>query len=245
MLPVETLQLLQSTAVEASKATVTIDGVVYSAAALKDPRAKDPEPTTLEVSTLTSLVDYLVTNRDLLPVNETLVHIVSPTEVAVLSKLHGRFQQRFRFLSAKSPSRLGGFAFGQYQTLEVLIIALQSVFTDAGDRSKVLHLLGTVRDEAVKTNQDDGVSQTVTAKAGIAVVADVKVPNPVTLSPFRTFGEIEQPSSPFVFRMKKNDGGTIGAAFFEADGGAWRAVATESIRAFLATKLSSDLAVLG
>ena len=51
-------------------------------------------------------------------------------------------------------------------------------------------------------------------------MADVKVPNPVTLRPFRTFIEVEQPESKFIFRMR--EGGRC--AIFEADGahGSWR-----------------------
>ncbi|MNW60692.1 hypothetical protein D3C74_386970 [compost metagenome] len=63
-----------------------------------------------------------------------------------------------------------------------------------------------------------GMTQSVVAKTGVATVEDVKVPNPVLLAPYRTFVEVEQPESSFVFRMK--DGPS--AALFEADGGAWR-----------------------
>lgn len=245
MLNAEALALLQQTAVNATAKVVEIDGIQYSAAPLKDPRQKEPEPAPLGVGTLTSLVDYLLANRDALVAKETLVHIDGPGQVSVLSRLQGRFQQRFRYLTATAPSRMGSFRFGEFCELESLLIALQSVFDRSGDRAAVLQLLGTVRDEAIKTNQDDGVSQTVTAKAGLAVVSSVPVPNPVALSPFRTFLEIEQPVSPFVFRMRKKDGVGITAALFEADGGAWQSAAIASIRAFLVSKLPPDFAILG
>ena len=38
-------------------------------------------------------------------------------------------------------------------------------------------------------------------------LADVIVPNPVKLRPYRTFAEIEQPESSYVFRIKDGDRG--------------------------------------
>ena len=62
------------------------------------------------------------------------------------------------------------------------------------------------------------------------------VPNPVRLKPYRTFLEVEQPESEFIFRMKDCHGG-IGCAFFEADGGAWKIEATQNIKAYLQEEL--------
>lgn len=48
---------------------------------------------------------------------------------------------------------------------------------------------------------DDGVSQVATARSGVASVGKVVVPNPISLRPYRTFLEVEQQESDFVFRM--------------------------------------------
>lgn len=66
-------------------------------------------------------------------------------------------------------------------------------------------------------------------KTGIANIEDVVLPNPVTLRPYRTFNEVEQPASSFVFRAK--DGPMF--ALFEADNGAWRGQAMQNIKAYL------------
>lgn len=107
-----------------------------------------------------------------------------------------------------------------------LNIMLQSSFVDNKDRNLLLKVTGNVKDEAVKSVGDNGVSQAVTIKTGVASVSDVVVPNPVTLAPFRTFQEVEQPESKFIFRMK--DGPS--AALYEADGGAWRNEAMKNIK---------------
>ena len=78
-----------------------------------------------------------------------------------------------------------------------------------------------------------------TIKQGIASKADVLVPNPVTLTPYRTFLEVKQPSSEFVFRIKDN-GGTPAFMLVEAEGGLWRAEAMQNIKEYL-TKALEDI----
>jgi hypothetical protein len=66
----------------------------------------------------------------------------------------------------------------------------------------LLKLVGTIKSESVLTCDDDGTSQTVVASAGIARVETVRVPNPVSLCPYRTFAEVTQPASKYVVRMR-------------------------------------------
>ena len=56
-----------------------------------------------------------------------------------------------------------------------------------------------------------------------------KVPSPADLQPYRTFLEVPQPESQFIFRI--NERGNC--ALFEADGGLWKYHAMESIKLFL------------
>ena len=106
--------------------------------------------------------------------------------------------------------------------------------------SDLIKLVGNVVDENSITTADDGVSQRVTARSGISLVQQVGVPNPVRLAPYRTFNEIEQPESSFVFRVRKGANG-VEAALFTADGNAWVNDAILDIRDFLASKLPDEL----
>lgn len=102
----------------------------------------------------------------------------------------------------------------------------------------LLKFAGTVENGTVAEYGDDGVSQKATIKTGIATKADAKVPNPVRLRPYRTFIEVEQPESAFVFRMRDNgDRGGVECAIFEADGGAWKNAAMKSIKEYLQFEL--------
>ncbi|MEB9782308.1 hypothetical protein P4K16_30685, partial [Bacillus cereus] len=61
--------------------------------------------------------------------------------------------------------------------------------------------------------------------------------NPVQLSPYRTFVEVEQPESKFVFRMR--EGARCG--LFEADGGAWKLEAMNNIKEYLKEALAQEI----
>jgi hypothetical protein len=113
---------------------------------------------------------------------------------------------------------------------------LQSCFEKTDDLDKILALVGTIKEENVRTTGDDGISQRVVAKTGIARVEEVDVPNPVTLVPFRTFVEVPQPASKFIFRMQ--DGPK--AALFEADAGAWKMQAMAGIKKFLKENIKNE-----
>ena len=61
------------------------------------------------------------------------------------------------------------------------------------------------------------------------------MPNPAVLKPYRTFVEVEQPESKFVFRMQTGPE----MALFEADGGAWRIQAMKNIKEYLEKELKA------
>ena len=81
------------------------------------------------------------------------------------------------------------------------MIALQSNFQPNDDLAAVMMLAGNIEKKNKQTFSDDGVSQVATMSVGVASKADAMVPNPVNLTPFRTFMEVKQPSSKFVFRI--------------------------------------------
>lgn len=91
---------------------------------------------------------------------------------------------------------------------------------------------GTVTDGTITEYGDDGVSQKATVKRGVASREEKKVPSPCILRPYRTFHEVEQPASTFIFRMKSGSNGPE-CALFEADGGAWKNQAMNNIRDYL------------
>jgi hypothetical protein len=197
---------------------------------------REPEGDCLNIHTLTGIVDFLSHDIDRLKLGKVAVHVVAHDRVAVVGDLQGRHSQRNTFLVAVSEKVVGRtFEFGRFYDCETFNIALQSLFADSDDRDAVLRVVGNIKEENVRTTGDDGVTQTVTAKAGIARVENVDVPNPVSLRPFRTFPEILQPSSLFVLRLRQGSNGEMpSCALFEADGGQWKLEAIKEIKGFLA-----------
>ena len=102
----------------------------------------------------------------------------------------------------------------------------------ATDRGLVLKYISNVSAVAETGATDDGISQAVTVKIGIASKSVSILPNPVTLRPFRTFTEVEQPASDFIFRCRQQDG-AMSFSLTSADGGAWRAEAMQNIKDFM------------
>ena len=188
----------------------------------------------IQMNTLTSLVDYLKAGVDTMA-EKMLVQVVTPTKVRVLSMLDA---DRKREELVEGEAMIPDFEYGRYMGNERFIIALQSKFIDNDDRALLLKFSGTVKDESIAEYGDDGVTQKATVKTGITSVGDAIVPNPVKLQPFRTFIEVTQPESAFVFRMRQADGRGVECAIFEADGGAWKNAAMKSIKEYLQNELA-------
>lgn len=193
-------------------------------------RVKSPRVETLQVSNLTSIIDFLKSNID---DNQTklLLQVVSNSEVRVLTPIgiDGDREEILRAV-AISPNNI---YYDRFLDTERFNIMLQASFADKGDKALVLKFTGLIRDEAVKETGDNGVSQKVTIKTGVASVGEAEVPNPVTLAPYRTFPEIDQVESKFIFRMKEGPN----AALYEADGGVWKNEAMRRIKEFLVDNL--------
>jgi len=201
----------------------------------------EPSPPVLQLHTLTGLVDYLRANVDDQDATCLMLRVVSPTKVELVSAIYGATKQRDVLAVVECEPLVGKpFAFGQWMDLESFNIALQSLFVDDMERAAVLKLVGSVKAEGVRTVDDNGVTQAVTAKAGVVLSSEVRVPNPVTLGPYRTFREIAQPSSQFVFRLRGGGEGALPhAALFEADGAEWKLVAVSRIASFLRQSLQN------
>ena len=204
-----------------------------------------PSAKTLAVSTLGAVRDYVTANKDGLDLTKCVSHVISPSSVQVLGPLDDRARVRETFIAATAADLIEGFV-GKYMPIEEFIVGIQVRFADADDRRKILSLLSNVKHETVKTAMDDGMTQVVQARAGVALVSEVAVPNPVLLTGLRTFRDIVQPSSLYVLRVQSgHNGGLPNVALFEADGGAWKLSTIERIREWLAAALPKDVAVLG
>jgi len=189
------------------------------------------------MSNLSSLVSYIKLTKDLKNDTQYIVHVVSPTEVLLLSGLDGdREREKLVSVVAEVPS----FRFDNYIQNENFIIGVQAKFCDGGsnnDKDVILRFAGNVKTGTVAEYGDTGVGQKATVKMGAASLSEVEVPNPVYMKPYRTFTEVDQPMSSFIFRIRDNANNGVEFALFEADGGAWKNEAKANIKAYLESEL--------
>ena len=215
--------------VESSDGTEYYDSRKFSLTELNPKRY----PQTLELSTLTSLVDYLKTDLNQLKDQKLIVVVEKNDEVCVWSEDD---ELKHRTLLVDVKARIPELTFGRFLSSEQFNIMLQSNFIDGNDRGALLEFASALKIENGAEIEDNGVSQVATVKTGVASLAKGKVPNPVDLRPYRTFTEVEQPSSKFVFRIDKN--GEM--ALFEADGKRWVSDAVSRIADYLKKELSGE-----
>ena len=213
---------------------VTIDGTVFTDKPLHLPEM--PTIETLRTDNLSSIVNFIkhAWDADLHDIDDTvqkIIHVEDAGKVNLYSSVCNECMDRQKFMTAEWAGNK--FPFGQCMDAEKFNILLQTCFMETDDLKVIQQVVGNLRDEAVQNYGDDGVSQSVTIRTGIATVGQVRVPSPAKLRPYRTFLEVEQPASLFILRMR--EGGQC--ALFEADGGLWRETARQNIRNYFEYEL--------
>jgi hypothetical protein len=191
----------------------------------------EPKINPLEISTLTGVVDYLGSGLDVHCINDPSILIKASNSVHVITELSGDFLERHTII--KSTFTPKQFSFGAWYDLEAFIISVQTFFIQDDVTSAMLKITGNLASGTSVEHLDDGITQQVKAKAGIARIEHVTLPNPVTLRPYRTFLEVDQPPGQFVFRMRQGKDSQIECAIFEADCGLWQLTAIQSIYEWL------------
>lgn len=158
------------------------------------------------------------------------IHVTSPTMVAVVSSM-SRTNDGERDFAAIAEIKHDHFQFNKYMPQEQFIIGMLASFQRTEDWQNVMALVGNLRGEKVRTDEDDGFSQLATVKQGTKM-APVEVKNPVTLRPFRTFYDVEQPWGQYVVRLQQKDDELPQVALFEVRDGRWQHEAMQSIKEY-------------
>lgn len=115
------------------------------------------------------------------------------------------------------------------------MIAIQSNFEITPDLEAIMKFAGNVERKNNQTFSDDGRTQVATMSVGVASKADVIVPNPVELVPYRTFQEVVQPMSRFVFRISDKE--VPAFKIVESEGGIWKNEAVSNIKGYFSRQL--------
>lgn len=231
----ETIQKILDVSRPETHTVTDVHGVktVFSTKQLHQVVAVAPKlPNRLEVSTLSGFADLIkaqLNGMDFAGDQTFMVHIEDEATVILVDKhadTHGRRMEAAR----ATPVEFDRFSFGYWMTQEEFTIAVASKFADTPDKAYVLSLAATLTNEATRTSEDDGFTQKVNVKAGLRLAKEETIKPRVDLAPFRTFPELEQPVSGFVFRARCEGRGPE-LMLVEADGGRWKVDAIAKIRA--------------
>lgn len=213
---------------------LTIEGNTYCDKSLQ--RYHDfPMASALGVNTLTAVVDYIKGKPEELR-EAMILHVTSPTKVRLYS---GLIDERDREYLIETNAIVNEFKFDNYYDQERFLIELQANFLETEDLKTIMQVAGNIKSGTTANYSDDGVSQKTTVKMGVEL-NDVIAPNPVMLRLYRTFLEVEQPESAYVFRIKDTDRGPM-FKLVEADGGLWKNAAMKKIKDYLEYELSDEL----
>lgn len=219
--------------------TYDIDGRTYSDNVLTLIEAPRYYPDEVEVGSLDSIVKLIrseygdIGADPKLPAPPLFVRVVSPKRVSVFSRPddHARRIYAYRAVCTDTDFSEG------WREQQSAIIELRSRFLPTDDTAYLLDLISRINSEEGIRSDDNGVSQTVTARKGVSLAQTEMVRPRVSLRPFRTFREVPQPESEFILRL--DDNGRIG--LFEADGGIWKMEAKDNIRQYLEKELTYEI----
>lgn len=230
----EAIEKIQSLVVDAVDKPITVDNRQYWAHSKQGIRPPTVSPVAC-VKTLDALLsaleapELLGLTQDCLGAVE--IAVVGPRDVSIVSAPDNKWAQRDRYIDAEC--RVDHFYFDHFMSIEEFIIKTQCLFVDNDHKDELIkHVSSIVGEESVE-NSDDGVAQAVVVKNLLNRKGRAEFSPILTLRPYRTFPEVEQPESKFLLRMRKNGDRDVEVALFEADGGLWVTKACANVAAYL------------
>lgn len=210
------------------------DGRLFTSKPMEEIAVEEDEPSRLNVNTLDALAVMIRTEGVKQKGLPLYIRVVDENNVLVFTSLHdGKGTSFLRQYFYKAVCDVPRVTIGQEMSQQQAIIQLQSVYGPTPDRDYLLELISRMSVNEGITSDDNGVTQTITARKGAALKENMPVKPIVQLQPYRTFLEVVQPVSEFLLRVGKE--GSI--SLREADGGVWRLEAKRSIAAWLTDKM--------
>lgn len=200
-----------------------------------------PTSESMHVFSLRNLVNAIKAQREGAP--KMLVNIINHEDVVVVGQEPNANKKINVYFTADTSKILTVFPFGQKMNQEEFIINVMTKFVNDAERIEILKLVSSVSDGETKTSNDDGVSQEVTTKSGVALVQQKLVKAIWNLKTYKTFPEINQPVIPYILRVYKGPSSPM-FALHECDGGAWKIETVGAIRRYLMDELSNVVGVV-
>lgn len=199
-----------------------------------------PQIKSLQVSTLSGFIKLLETGFEGFDPTDCVVCVQDSEKVVLIKKESDHIGRRLYYLSAQAPKPERTFEFNKFIGQEEFNIALRSMFVQDDALDGLVAIAGNIAKIAETKQEDDGFSQTVSAKSGVHMVQTVTIKPRVTLKPFRTFLEVDQPAGDYIFRVRGTEDRGNTLALFEADAGRWKLTAITTIQDWLTQQLKTS-----
>lgn len=204
-------------------------------------RVKDAHIEPIQIHTLNGLLDWLKSD-DVEGFELSMIHVYHYRTVYAQSALSERHERQV-YAAVKMYDEKS-FDFGHPMEIEDFIIMLRSRFVQDDECARTLKFVSSLSSKQMTSAQDNGVSQAVIKQDEIGRDEKVSFDGNVTLRPYRTFPEVEQPASLFYLRLNRRENKLPTVTLHEADGGAWKSQAIENIKYWI-RKHQKDIAVIG
>lgn len=230
----EFIEHIQNTAQPKIEKIGSATFALFPGGTVKEVRETIDHPDTLPLSSLDALVK-LVRTEALASTSKPL-YITIPKTVRCFTQPEPteRFY-RETFYEAKATD-VPGWEEKVQLPFEEMQIALRTRFQETPDAIYAMKLLSDITTGGKITYNDNGIATSVVTKKGIDLQANESIRPIVTLKPYRTFQEVEQPESTFLIRVNER-----GITFIESDGGMWKLHARETVKKFLEAALKDEI----
>jgi hypothetical protein len=206
-----------------------VDGSVFSSKEMVHVMDKKPMPRCIDLNGLDSICKMVRNEAEHVGL-QIFIQVKDYKSVSVFTSLDSDEDRLYLY---KCIADTPAVTTDRFMAYEKAVIELRSLYIPNEGTKYLLQLLSSISNESKVTSSDNGVTQQVEARSGIALNSMVKIEPRVTLQPFRTFIEVEQPASEFLLRISER--GEIG--FFPADGGVWKLEATRNVAGYFENAL--------
>ena len=216
--------------IEGSVFRITQDGDV------SEIHPKPVYPSTLKLNSLDALVKMIRTEG---AIHGFPLYITVPTHLSVRcfrQPVEGLRLLRTEPYEVSATDVPGWDGSAQMMKFEEAMIAIRTRFQPTQDAEYALKLLSDITTGSKVTYNDNGIATSVVTKTGVALQTNESIRPIVSLRPYRTFQEVEQPASQFLIRINER-----GILFTEADGGMWKLKARETVKAYFEERLSDEI----
>lgn len=216
-----------------SKELVEVHGIPHAYRELHP--VKKPEILTLELKSLTGLVDYINNNKDDVKRDQCVIHIESYNKVIVYGAADPIYRTRPMIVEAQVSNILQPFPFNRFLDHEDFMIKLLCLFQDSPELQDFIQRVSVIKSGDEDESHDTGIAVKTTKRHGANIATTIpgdRKAYVVKLKPFRTFIEAEQPESQFIFRLRYSEK-EISCSLLECGGGAWVNNARKNLKDFL------------